>query len=35
MSVRIVFANRSGFDDPIGLVLEWEDRGACLNIFRT
>ncbi|KAF7800397.1 uncharacterized protein G2W53_045225 [Senna tora] len=35
MSVRIVFANRSGFDDPIGVVLEWEDRGACLNIFRT
>ncbi|KAF7832073.1 uncharacterized protein G2W53_014406 [Senna tora] len=34
-SVRIVFANRSGFDAPIGVVLAWEDRGLCLNIFRT
>ncbi|KAF7812685.1 uncharacterized protein G2W53_033661 [Senna tora] len=33
--VRIVFANRSGFDAPIGVVLEWEERGSCLNIFRT
>ncbi|KAF7834987.1 uncharacterized protein G2W53_009846 [Senna tora] len=34
-SVRVVFANRSGFDAPIGVVLAWEDRGSCLNIFRT
>ncbi|KAF7834934.1 RHS repeat-associated core domain-containing protein [Senna tora] len=33
-SVRIVFANRSGFDAPIGVVLAWEERGSCLNIFR-
>ncbi|KAF7832053.1 uncharacterized protein G2W53_014386 [Senna tora] len=35
MSVRVVFANRSGFDAPIGVVLAWEERGSCLNIFRT
>ncbi|KAF7835462.1 uncharacterized protein G2W53_010321 [Senna tora] len=35
MSVRIVLANRSGFDAPIGVVLAWEERGSCLNIFRT
>ncbi|KAF7834730.1 uncharacterized protein G2W53_009589 [Senna tora] len=29
------FANRSGFDAPIGVVLAWEERGSCLNIFRT
>ncbi|KAF7812683.1 uncharacterized protein G2W53_033659 [Senna tora] len=34
-SVRVVFANRTGFDDPIGVVLAWEERGSCLNIFRT
>ncbi|KAF7832076.1 uncharacterized protein G2W53_014409 [Senna tora] len=34
-SVCVVFANRSGFDVPIGVVLEWEDCGTCLNIFRT
>ncbi|KAF7802835.1 uncharacterized protein G2W53_041946 [Senna tora] len=34
-SVRVVFANRSGFDAPIAVVLEWEERGSCLNIFRT
>ncbi|KAF7802596.1 uncharacterized protein G2W53_041707 [Senna tora] len=34
-SVRVVFANRSGFDVPIGVVLAWEERGSCLNIFRT
>ncbi|KAF7834998.1 uncharacterized protein G2W53_009857 [Senna tora] len=34
-SVRAVFANRSGFDAPIGVVLGWEERGSCLNIFRT
>ncbi|KAF7835140.1 Transposon Ty3-G Gag-Pol polyprotein [Senna tora] len=34
-SVRIAFANRSGFDAPIGVVLAWEERGSCLNIFRT
>ncbi|KAF7834964.1 uncharacterized protein G2W53_009823 [Senna tora] len=33
-SVRVVFANRSGFDAPIGVVLAWEERGPCLNIFR-
>ncbi|KAF7834990.1 uncharacterized protein G2W53_009849 [Senna tora] len=34
-SVGVVFANRSGFDAPIGVVLAWEERGSCLNIFRT
>ncbi|KAF7839186.1 uncharacterized protein G2W53_007668 [Senna tora] len=34
-SVRVVFANRSGFDAPIGVVLAWEERGSCINIFRT
>ncbi|KAF7822533.1 uncharacterized protein G2W53_020677 [Senna tora] len=34
-SVRVVFANRNGFDAPIGVVLAWEERGSCLNIFRT
>ncbi|KAF7834887.1 uncharacterized protein G2W53_009746 [Senna tora] len=33
-SIRVVFANRSGFDAPIGVVLAWEERGSCLNIFR-
>ncbi|KAF7835136.1 uncharacterized protein G2W53_009995 [Senna tora] len=33
-SVRTVFANQSGFDAPIGVVLAWEERGSCLNIFR-
>ncbi|KAF7832020.1 uncharacterized protein G2W53_014353 [Senna tora] len=33
-SVRVVFANRSGFHAPIGVVLAWEERGSCLNIFR-
>ncbi|KAF7820774.1 uncharacterized protein G2W53_026229 [Senna tora] len=43
-AVRVVFANRSGFDAPIGVVLAreergsffsaWEERGSCLNIFR-
>ncbi|KAF7835040.1 uncharacterized protein G2W53_009899 [Senna tora] len=33
-SVRVVFANRSGFDAPIGVVLAWEERGSCLNMFR-
>ncbi|KAF7802561.1 uncharacterized protein G2W53_041672 [Senna tora] len=33
-SVRVVFANRSGFDAPIGAILAWEKRGSCLNIFR-
>ncbi|KAF7839201.1 uncharacterized protein G2W53_007683 [Senna tora] len=32
-SVCVVFANRSGFDAPIGIVMEWEQRGSCLNIF--
>ncbi|KAF7834932.1 uncharacterized protein G2W53_009791 [Senna tora] len=34
-SLRVVFANRSGFDAPIGVVLAWEERGSSLNIFRT
>ncbi|KAF7835102.1 uncharacterized protein G2W53_009961 [Senna tora] len=34
-SVHVVFANRSGFDAPIGVVLAWEERGSCLNIFWT
>ncbi|KAF7831992.1 uncharacterized protein G2W53_014325 [Senna tora] len=34
-SVRVVFANRSFFDTPIGVFLAWEERGSCLNIFRT
>ncbi|KAF7835098.1 uncharacterized protein G2W53_009957 [Senna tora] len=34
-SVRVVFANQSGFDAPIGVVLAWEERGSCLNIFQT
>ncbi|KAF7820778.1 uncharacterized protein G2W53_026233 [Senna tora] len=34
-SVRVVFANRSRFDAPIGVVLAWEERGSCLNIFQT
>ncbi|KAF7834915.1 uncharacterized protein G2W53_009774 [Senna tora] len=25
----------SGFDGPIGVVMAWEERGSCLNIFRT
>ncbi|KAF7802623.1 uncharacterized protein G2W53_041734 [Senna tora] len=32
-SIRVVFANRSGFDAPIGVLLEWEERGSCLNIY--
>ncbi|KAF7835018.1 uncharacterized protein G2W53_009877 [Senna tora] len=35
MSVRVVFANRSGFDDGIGVVKAREERGSCFNIFRT
>ncbi|KAF7831970.1 uncharacterized protein G2W53_014303 [Senna tora] len=34
-SVHVVFASRSGFDAPIGVVLAWEEHGSCLNIFRT
>nr|KAF7820993.1 uncharacterized protein G2W53_026448 [Senna tora] len=34
MSVRVVFANQSGFDAPIGVVMAWEERGSCHNIFR-
>ncbi|KAF7839207.1 uncharacterized protein G2W53_007689 [Senna tora] len=33
-SARVVFANRSGFDVPIGVVMAWEERGSCSNIFR-
>ncbi|KAF7839197.1 uncharacterized protein G2W53_007679 [Senna tora] len=33
MSVRDVFSNRSGFDVPIGIVMAWEERGSCLNLF--
>ncbi|KAF7821004.1 uncharacterized protein G2W53_026459 [Senna tora] len=34
-SVRVVFANRSGFDAPIAVIKAWEDLGSCLSIFRT
>ncbi|KAF7835434.1 uncharacterized protein G2W53_010293 [Senna tora] len=34
-SVRVVFANRSGFDALIGVVMAWEEHGSYLNIFRT
>ncbi|KAF7834941.1 uncharacterized protein G2W53_009800 [Senna tora] len=34
-SVRVVFVNGSSFDAPIGVVLAWEERGSCLNIFWT
>ncbi|KAF7832035.1 uncharacterized protein G2W53_014368 [Senna tora] len=34
-SVRVVFSNRTGFYAPIGVVLAWEERRSCLNIFRT
>ncbi|KAF7812667.1 uncharacterized protein G2W53_033643 [Senna tora] len=34
-SVRVVLANRSDFDAPIGVVLAWEERGSCVKIFRT
>ncbi|KAF7835000.1 uncharacterized protein G2W53_009859 [Senna tora] len=33
-SIRVVFANGSSFDAPIGVVLAWEERGSCPNIFR-
>ncbi|KAF7802563.1 uncharacterized protein G2W53_041674 [Senna tora] len=32
-SVRVLFANRSGFDAPIAVVMAWEVLGSCLNIF--
>ncbi|KAF7839208.1 uncharacterized protein G2W53_007690 [Senna tora] len=35
MSVRVVLANQSGFDAPIGVVLAWEELGSCINIFQT
>ncbi|KAF7812649.1 uncharacterized protein G2W53_033625 [Senna tora] len=34
-SVRVVFENRSGLAAPIGVFLAWDERGSCLNIFRT
>ncbi|KAF7812664.1 uncharacterized protein G2W53_033640 [Senna tora] len=34
-SVRVVLANQSGFDAPIVVVLAWEERGSCINIFQT
>ncbi|KAF7835087.1 uncharacterized protein G2W53_009946 [Senna tora] len=34
-SVHVVFANRCGFDAPIGVFMALEERGSCLNIFRT
>ncbi|KAF7839210.1 uncharacterized protein G2W53_007692 [Senna tora] len=34
MLVRIVFANRGGFNGPIGVVMSWEERGSYLNIFQ-
>ncbi|KAF7834884.1 uncharacterized protein G2W53_009743 [Senna tora] len=33
-SVRVVFANWSGIDAPIGVIMTWEGRGSCINIFR-
>ncbi|KAF7835142.1 uncharacterized protein G2W53_010001 [Senna tora] len=33
MSVRVVFANRSGFDALIGVVMAWEERASHHNIF--
>ncbi|KAF7802566.1 uncharacterized protein G2W53_041677 [Senna tora] len=33
-SVRVVFSNRRGFDASIGVVLAWEERGSCLNIYQ-
>ncbi|KAF7812700.1 uncharacterized protein G2W53_033676 [Senna tora] len=33
-SVRFVYTNRSGFDAPIGVILAWDERGSCLNVFR-
>ncbi|KAF7839191.1 uncharacterized protein G2W53_007673 [Senna tora] len=33
-SVRVVFANRSGFDAPIAVDMAWEERGSCITIFR-
>ncbi|KAF7832075.1 uncharacterized protein G2W53_014408 [Senna tora] len=33
-SVRVVLANRSGFDAPIGVVLAWKESGSCVNVFR-
>ncbi|KAF7835025.1 Transposon Ty3-I Gag-Pol polyprotein [Senna tora] len=33
-SIRVVFANRIGFDAGIGVVKPWEERGSCLNIFQ-
>ncbi|KAF7831993.1 uncharacterized protein G2W53_014326 [Senna tora] len=35
MSVRDVFANQSGLDAPIRVILAWEERRSRLNIFRT
>ncbi|KAF7802621.1 uncharacterized protein G2W53_041732 [Senna tora] len=42
-SIRVLIANSSGFDAPIGVVLAWEERGSfdmaweergsCINIF--
>ncbi|KAF7831965.1 uncharacterized protein G2W53_014298 [Senna tora] len=32
-SVRVVFANQSGLDVPIGVFMSWEERGSCINIF--
>ncbi|KAF7835422.1 uncharacterized protein G2W53_010281 [Senna tora] len=34
MSVPLVFANQSGFDATIGVVMAWEESGSCLNIFQ-
>ncbi|KAF7820773.1 uncharacterized protein G2W53_026228 [Senna tora] len=33
-SIRVAFGNRSIFDALISVVLAWEERGSCLNIFR-
>ncbi|KAF7824076.1 uncharacterized protein G2W53_022220 [Senna tora] len=34
-SVRVVFANPSGFDARIGIAMAWKERQSCLNIFWT
>ncbi|KAF7801153.1 uncharacterized protein G2W53_044916 [Senna tora] len=33
--VHVEFANRSGFDAQIEVVMAWEECGSCRNIFRT
>ncbi|KAF7835062.1 uncharacterized protein G2W53_009921 [Senna tora] len=33
-SIRVVFANQSCFDAPIGVVMAWEECGSFLTIFQ-